>query len=92
MIRDDIRADKKKLIDRGQSGPDRADWKNQSLVKWWYKVSSDSLCKQLEPSSRQSKCSGSKLFDTPMVFLKEFLERVDFGKNQQMTKKCKITK
>ena len=25
----------KKLFRRGQYGPDRADWKKQSLVKWW---------------------------------------------------------
>ena len=30
--------------------------------------------------------SGSNLVDTPMVFLKEFFENVDFEKNQQMTK------
>ena len=31
--------------------------------------------------------SGSKLFDTLMVFLKEVLEKLDFKKNQQTTKK-----
>ena len=30
--------------------------------------------------------SGSKLFDTLMVFLKEFFEKVDFENNQQKTK------
>ena len=30
--------------------------------------------------------SGSKLFHTLMVFLKEFFEKVDFEKNQQKTK------
>ena len=29
--------------------------------------------------------SGSNLFDTKMVFLKEFFEKVDFEKNQQTT-------
>ena len=33
--------------------------------------------------------SGSKLFDTLMVFLKEFFENFDFEKNPQMTKKIK---
>ena len=28
----------KRLIDLGQSGPDRADWKKQSLVKWLHKM------------------------------------------------------
>ena len=39
-----------------------------------------------------TKCwalSGSNLFDTQMVFLKEFFEKVDFEKNQQMTKEHK---
>ena len=31
--------------------------------------------------------SGSKMFDTLIVFLKEFFKNVDFEKNQQMTKK-----
>ena len=31
--------------------------------------------------------SGSNLFYTQMVFLKEFFEKIDFEKNQQMTKK-----
>ena len=31
----------KRLIDRGQSGPDRADRKNQSLVKWWHYTASN---------------------------------------------------
>ena len=33
---------------------------------------------------------GSKLFDTLMVFLKEFFEKVDFESNQQTTKKFLI--
>ena len=32
-IQDDNRADQKNLIHRGQSSPDPADWKRQSLVK-----------------------------------------------------------
>ena len=31
--------------------------------------------------------SGSKLYDTMIVFLKEIFEKVDFEKNPQMTKK-----
>ena len=34
-----------------------------------------------------NKINGSNLFDTQMVFLKEFFEEVDFEKNQQRTKK-----
>ena len=44
-------------------------------------VSADNLCKQF--GSR----SGSKLFDTLMVFLKEFFEKADFEKYQQTKKK-----
>ena len=35
----------------------------------------------------QAGKTGSKLFDTQMVFLKEFFEKVDFEKNQRTTKK-----
>ena len=35
--------------------------------------------------------SGSKLFHTRIVFLKEFFEKVNFEKSQQMTKAWKIT-
>ena len=58
-------------------------------------LSADYLCKQFGPRSGSTKCrawSGSKLFDTPMVFLKEFCKKVEFEKNQQTTKKAwKIT-
>ena len=43
--------------------------------------SADNFCKQFGPRS------GSKLFDTPMVFLKEFFKKVDFEKKHQTTKK-----
>ena len=46
--------------------------------------SADNLSKQSEPRSGPTKCrawSVSKLFDTLMVFLKEFFEKVDFEKN-----------
>ena len=52
--------------------------------------SADYLCKQFRPRSGPTKCrawSGFKLFDTLMVFLKEFFWKVDFEKNQQTTKK-----
>ena len=52
--------------------------------------SADNFYKQFEPRSGPTKCpawSGSKLFDTLIVFLKEFFEKVDFEKNQQTTKK-----
>ena len=50
--------------------------------------SADNLCKQFRPRSGQTECrawSGSKLFDTLMVFQKEFFKKVDFEKNQQTT-------
>ena len=59
--------------------------------------SADHLSKQFGPRSDPSFCrawSGSKLFNTLMVFLKGFFEEVDFEKNLQTTKKkntCKIT-
>ena len=59
-----------------------------SLTLCLLMTSADNLCKQLGPRSGP-KCraiSESKLFGTPMVFLKEFFEKVDFEKNQ-MTKK-----
>ena len=43
--------------------------------------SADNLYKQFGPRSGPTKCrawSGPKLFDTLMVFLKEFFEKVDF--------------
>ena len=53
--------------------------------------SADNLGKHFGPRSGPTKCqalSGSKLFDTLMVFLKEFFKKVDFEKkNQQTTKK-----
>ena len=53
-------------------------------------LSADNFCKQFGTRSGPTErltCSGSKLFDTLMVFLKEFFEKVDFEKNQQTTKK-----
>ena len=54
----------------------------------------DKLCKLFEPTSELTKCqswSGSKSFDTLIVILKEFFEKVNFEKNQQTTTKaCKV--
>ena len=50
------------------------------------------ICKQIGPRSGPTKRragSGSNMFDTQMVFLKDFFEKVDFEKNQQTTKKHK---
>ena len=52
-------------------------------------LSADIFCKHVGtrsgPTKRRAR-SGSKLFDTLMVFLKEFFENVDFEINQQTTK------
>ena len=47
----------------------------------------DNLCKQFGP--RSGPWSGSKMFDTHIVFLKEFFEKDDFEKNQHSTNKEK---
>ena len=50
--------------------------------------SADNLCKQFGSRSGPTKhwsWSGSNLFDTLIVFLKEFFEKVNFGKSQQTT-------
>ena len=47
------------------------------------KLSADHLCKQFGPRSGPKKCracSGPKIFDTQMVLLKEFFEKVNFEK------------
>ena len=50
-------------------------------------TATDNLCKQFKT------WSGSKLFDTLVVFPKEFFEKVNFEKIQQSTTKTwKITK
>ena len=61
-----------------------------SLALYLLVSSADNLCKQIRPRSGPTKClawSGSILFDTQMVFLKELFEKVDFEKNQQTAKK-----
>ena len=50
----------------------------------------DNLCKQFGPRSGLTNCqagSRSKLFDTLMVFLKEFFKKVDFFKKKKKTTK-----
>ena len=45
--------------------------------------SADSTCKQFEPNSglvKRQASFGFKLFETPIVFMKENFEKVDFGK------------
>ena len=59
-------------------------------------LSADTVCKQLGTRSGPTFCrawSGSKLFDTLMVFPNEFFEKKknDFEKNQQTTKTCTST-
>ena len=52
--------------------------------------SADNFYKLFGPKSGPTKhqaWSGSKLFDTLMVFLKEFFEKVDFEKNSADDKK-----
>ena len=56
-----------------------------NLTVW----SADDFCEQIGPRSGLIKLwswYGSNLFDTRIVFLKEFFEKVDFDKNQQTTK------
>ena len=62
----------------------------QILTRCLLVSSAHILCKQIGRRSGPTKCrawSGSNLFDTQMVFMKEFFEKVDFEKNQQTTKK-----
>ena len=50
----------------------------------------DNFCKQFWPRSGPTKCpawSGSNLFETQMVFLKEFSEKVDFEEKSAYDKK-----
>ena len=57
------------------------------LICWW------SLCKQFEPRSGQTECrswSGSKPFDTLMVFLKEFFKKVHLKKVSRWQKPEKL--
>ena len=56
---------------------------------WTRLQDAHNLRNQFGPRSELTKCqtgSESKLFDTLMIFLKEFFETVDFEKNQQTTK------
>ena len=52
--------------------------------------SADNLCKQFGPRPGLTKSrawSGDNLFDTWMIFLKEFFEKVDFEKKKKQTSK-----
>ena len=68
--------------------------KCNTKIQWFHLTfsllvsSADSLGKQIGPRSGQTKrlaWSGSNLFDTQMVFLKEFFKNVDFDKNNNKT-------
>ena len=48
--------------------------------------SADNFCKQFGPTKSRAS-SRSNLFDTPMVFLKEFFQKVDFEKKSADHKK-----
>ena len=65
------------------------------LTQYLLVSSSDNFCKQFGSRSGPTKCrawSGSKLFDTLMVFLKDFFENGDFEKISKKDKKAwKIT-
>ena len=60
------------------------------LLEGW---SADKLCKYIGPRSglASHSWSGSHLFDTQMVFLKEFFKKVDFVKISKLTKTGKIS-
>ena len=62
-------------------GPDVVPNSLQRLTLHLLVLSADNFCKQFG--------SRSKLFDTLVVFMKEFFEKVDFEKNKQTTKKKK---
>ena len=51
--------------------------------------SADNFCEQLDPDQDRQNVGPDldpNCFDTLMVFLKEYFEKVDFEKNQQTTK------
>ena len=54
--------------------------------------SADTFCKELGTRSGPTKCwawSGSKLFDTLMIFLKEFFKNINFEKKSADDKKAR---
>ena len=63
------------------------------LCYWQLLSSADNLCKQIGPNqARRRAWSGSKLFDTLMVFLKDFFfEKVNLKKNPDEKKHAKLT-
>ena len=61
----------------------RMRWLLNSFCKWRHLLSVGNLYKQFGPRSGPTKCrswSGSKLFDTLIVFLKQFFEKVNLEK------------
>ena len=61
-----------------------------SLLYFYLLTSADNLCKQFGPRAGLTKCrswSGFELFDTMIVLLKEFFEKVHFEKNSADDKK-----
>ena len=68
---------------------------SMTLIKNWYfskkkkEENTECLthCQPVYSAHNLFKQMESNLFDTQMVFFKEFFEKVDFEKNQQMTKK-----
>ena len=56
---------------------------NEVLTLYLLVLSADNICKQFVSRPGPTKCrasSGFKLFDTLIVFMKEFFEKVDFEK------------
>ena len=65
------------------------------LILYLLVLPGDNICQQFGPRSGPMKCqarSGSKLFDSLILFLKEFLGKIYFEKHSADDKKaCKIT-
>ena len=65
-----------------------------SLLVVTFVIWADNLCKQFSSRSGRTKCrsgSGSKRFDTRIVFLKDLLKNINFEKKQTTIKAWKIT-
>ena len=56
-------------------------------MKYLLVSSAHNLCKQIGPTDQDRQIWIQSVFDTLMVFLKEFFKQVDFEKNQQTTNK-----
>ena len=70
---------------RGPYGCSENSW-STNVVCWW---PLQKVWTQIRPD-KMSSWSGSKLFDTLMVFLKEFLKKLTLKKNKDGKKACKI--